>query len=95
MAALGVILRSLAYVLARQAALTGGDRRTIHAAPDPANDDFIGFLAAAELLGVTNRTIHALIDEGVLQAEITGPAGPEGGGSSASIRRTSPTFSRA
>ena len=38
----------------------------------------MGVLAAAELLGVTNRTIYALIDEGALAAEITRPSGPRG-----------------
>ncbi len=54
------------------------DVGTIHAVPGLANDGFMGVLAAAELLGVTNRTIYALIDEGDLQAEITRPSGPKG-----------------
>ena len=49
---------------------------TIRAVPGLANDGFMGVLAAAELLGVTNRTIYALIDEGALAAEIT--SGPKG-----------------
>jgi len=47
--------------------------------PDLINDDVIvGVLAAAELLGVTSRTVYALIDEGDLEAEITRPSGHKG-----------------
>ena len=74
---------------------------TIHAVPDLADDDFIGVLAAAELLGVTNRTIYALIDEGALQAEITedersqGPTGhPHSFGCHRRVSRAEPSQPR-
>lgn len=37
----------------------------------------MGVRGAAALLGVTNKTVYVLIDEGELQAEITWPDGPK------------------
>ncbi len=49
----------------------------IHAVVQAAVDEFMGVRAAAELLGVTNKTIYVLIGEGELQTEITWRDGPK------------------
>lgn len=38
----------------------------------------LSVLAAAELLGIHQRTIYALIEEGELEAEVTRPGGSKG-----------------